>query len=173
MDILFAALGLFFVTIALFVFADRFAGGGFYWDKLSHDAGGPLRGRPVAYAFVISAIGLWLITKDWHAATLALGFAVWRWPGWKINGRGGIDPTNVTDAFYLFVRHLLVLVIVIPAHYLLGHDWDFGLFAPPILFAVAGTWLGVLNGAKTLDNGPVEMIRGGFFGAMVGSLLLL
>lgn len=164
-------MGILLATIALFIFADRFSGGGFFWDKLGHDGGGPLRGRPVAYAFVLAALILFLLTKQWEAATLAVGFAVWRWPGWKINDKGGIDPKTSEDALWLFVRHLLAVVIVIPAHFALGWELNIGLFLVPVLFAAVATALGVLQGAGKINNGATEMLRGAAFGAMVGYLL--
>jgi hypothetical protein len=165
-------MGITLAAIALFVFADRFSGGGFFWDKLAHDHGGPLRGRPLYYATVIAALALFLLTKQWEAATLALAFAVWRLPGWKIGNHGGIDPKTTTDIAYVFVRHLLAAVIVIPAHFLL--NWEFGvpLFAAPMLFAAGATVLAALQGKGKITNGATEMARGALFGAMVGYLLV-
>lgn len=165
-------MGITLAAIALFIFADRFSGGGFFWDtKLSHDHGGPLRGRPLYYATVIAALALFLITKQWQTATLALAFAVWRSPGWKINDHGGIDPKTNEDIAYAFARHLLAVVIVIPAHFLLG--WEFGLplFVAPVAFAAGATALAALQGKGKIGNGATEMARGAMFGAMVGYLL--
>ena len=45
------------LLIALFGWANRFAGGGYGWQKLAHDHGGPLRGAGAFWAGLGAALG--------------------------------------------------------------------------------------------------------------------
>jgi len=159
------------LIIFLGLFADRFAGGGFWWDtKLAFDHGGPLHGRPVAYATVILAVGLALVTMNWKVAAFALAFALWRWPGWKINDKGGITPTTREDALWTFIRHLLI-VGVVPVAYLLHSNWVLALGLVPV-FAAKATLLAWWNGKEEgRVNWLVESLRGAVLGLMIWAIL--
>jgi uncharacterized protein YfiM (DUF2279 family) len=65
---------------------NRFAGGGLGWERLAHDHGGPVRGRPIYYVALALALTL---TPLYGLAGLACAANVllWRLPGWY----GAID----------------------------------------------------------------------------------
>ncbi len=155
--------------VLLFLFADRFSGGGLGWSHLSHDGGGPLRGRGIGYAAVL-AMAVLTLTVGWKIGLLsALTFGIWRSPAWKIAGKGGFTPRTTVDSIVYFVRNMLAGGAVVSAYWL-GRDWRVALVAV-VAFAVLSVLLGRYNAHQTDKgrdvNGLVEMVRGGLFGTML------
>lgn len=162
-----------FIFTLLFLFADRFSGGGFGWDKLAHANGGPLRGRGIGYAMILALLVIGL-TVGWKAgAVAAVAFGIWRSPAWKIAGKGGITPRSKADMAAYFVRHMLAAV-AIPLAYAAGLNWQAGLVTVPIFAALSvalGRWHAIETDKGRDTNGTVEMVRGGLFGAMLYAML--
>lgn len=156
--------------VAMYLVADRWSGGGFGWDRLTHDHGGPLRGRPLAYAGLALLIILSLI--NWRYGVLSLSFVWWRAFGWKDTG-GSMTPHTAEETFRLFLRHMYAAV-ALPLAYYLGLNWKIGLITLPLWAAAAallGYWL-AKGYDKGVDRNPiVESGRGALFGLMFWTLL--
>ena len=88
---------------------NRFAGGGLGWERLAHDHGGPVRGRPIYYVALALALAL---TPLYGLAGLACAANVllWRLPGWY----GAIDAgthehTRARDFAVMAARGLVAV----------------------------------------------------------------
>ena len=153
----------------IYAFADRFSGGGWPWSKLSRDHGGPLPGRPVAYAVMISGALVWMLCGVKAAVFASLVFAIWRWPAWRVMGRGGLTPTTGLDTAALALRHALAAVSI-PLAMLVGLDPLDGLTGL-LFFVWIATVIGTLYGDAVKigrDIGPqTELVRGLAFGMMI------
>ncbi len=148
--------------VLAFLFADRFSGGGFGWEKLSKDHGGPIGGRPIYYALLALLIGLYPL--GWQYSVMALGFGIWRIDGWK----GVLAPQNASETFKLFLRHLYALALV-PLALLTKFDWKVTAVAVVVWAALAAAlgFIGAKKQTATFDaNAYVESIRGALFGVM-------
>lgn len=158
--------------LILFCFTEHFTGGGFGWDRLTVDHGGPLHGRGIYYAVPLTALILGV--QNWKLAVLTLGYALYRSPGWKIGDKGGMTPQTVEDTFYWFLRHLFALPLIAFAYWM-GMNWKIGLITVPA-FALVATVLGVWFGHEKATGKDVcpqtEIIRGLAFGAMIWSFTL-
>lgn len=150
------------IFVLAFLVADRFSGGGFGWEKISKDHGGPIGGRPIYYALLALLIGLYPL--GWQYSVMALGFGIWRLDGWK----GVLAPSNAKETFKLFTRHLQALVLV-PLAYFAKFDWKIAAVAVVIWAALAAVvaYIGAKKQTPTFDaNAYIEMVRGALFGGM-------
>lgn len=157
------------LLVVLFAIADRFAGGGFGWNQLAHDHGGPLRGRPIYYSALAMMIASVAIMHHASALGFGMAFLLWRLPGWDIGLHDGLTPKTGEDFVFAIIRHLLALIVV-PFAMLMGHDWKIAAQAATA-FAVIAAMLGMVNGSfakKGKDiNYMIETARGAVFGLMV------
>lgn len=140
----------------LYLWADRFIGGGMGWQKLGHDHGGPLRGGPGPYAFAVLTLAGWF-TGGWPFVIAAVAWSTWRRVfGWKLAGHSAMTP-GPGEWEYALVRHSYLAVLLAAAH-------AFNLV--PISFVYAGvvhaiwaTVVGRLLADKIISNNLAEMIR--------------
>lgn len=151
------------LLIPLFAFADRFTGGGFGWNKLAHDHGGPLHGRGAYYAVPL-AIGVCYAMGGLHLAAFGLIWGLYRaalgfWTG-------TLDGKNVP---LTLTRHLLLVPAVLAVAVLWHRDLAMAL--PFVGYGLMATILAVEMGNKAWDterpqdiNGTVEITRGALFG---------
>lgn len=161
--------------IAALAFSDAFTGGGFGWNKLTVDHGGPLHGRGSYYvALPLLALGylayglaglelmvIWLIYRS------AFGF-----PSDTITGK----RLRAT-----IIRHLLPImgVIFVAA----ANHLSLLIVTPFVAYAAGATWLAVNYGAAcdaaaaearaAPSLNPTEAARGALFGVAVLAALRL
>jgi hypothetical protein len=141
---------IFMLALAL---ADGFCGGGFGWNRLTKDHGGPLRGRP-GYYVALPLIGLGWLAGGAPGAGLALIWLVYRsafgFPDNTITGRK-LPAT--------FLRH----AVLIPALFVWGlpHGlaYAFTAAALTMLYAVAATYVAVEYGTY-LDHLAIDPEQG-------------
>ena len=113
---------LFLVSMLGFALADRWCGGGLGWEKLAHDHGGPLRGRPSYYVIIpLLALGYFLgghmgleLALAWLIYRAALGF-----PDDTLNGK---------RLFATLLRHATMVGLAAVALLVVHHH------APEVLF---------------------------------------
>lgn len=153
----------------IYSYADRFAGGGAGWQKLGKDHGGPLGSRPLYWAALISGAIVWM-SFGWPAALIGtLTLLIWRGPGWKVFGRGGLAPQSVSDGAMLALRHALAGVGGLAAVWV-GLD-PYRALTGSLAFIVTATLIGAAYGASVRRGHDVgawtEIIRGAGFGAMM------
>lgn len=190
--------GLLMVQALAYGVADRFAGGGFGWNRLAHDHGGPLHGKGTFYATpLLMALG-YFIGGWWLAGTaLAWGFYRGGLP-WKIAGHSAITPETVGDHVVGLLRHALPALIMGAAAVIAIQDgYDAPILLPPMLLLAAFAAIslasayahligllrnGAIMGRMTSDevaraatraNGRVEFVRGVMFGLCVGVAWIL
>jgi hypothetical protein len=159
--------------VLAFSLYDRFCGGGLFWKM-----GIFTRGRPIYY--VVLMLGVDVAVDAWLSPHLmlwpvAVGWLIWRWPGWKLFG-GSLNPQTLPEIGGTFARHSLILAV--PALYALAGRLDMALELLPwlALFPVSATALGVLNGDEAKVgrdvNWFVELMRGAIFGGLVAQVLV-
>lgn len=103
--------------IPLFAVLNRFSGGGVFWDRLSRDHGGFLRGRPIYYSFVVLAFCLTPL-YGWPGFLLALSFLLWRLPGWYgSHDMGSYGHTTGRDFLVMFARGFVAFPVFLYAQY--------------------------------------------------------
>jgi hypothetical protein len=156
------------------MFADRFNGGGFGWDKLTVNHGGPLHGRGIYYC--LPALGIAYLIWGWLGfATFAVWF-VYR--GAFGFGKGTLAPTG-HDVIRTLFRHL----IPIPAMLLINVGFHVPMWTLVIygVYAVAATFF-AMQFAKALTkpipegydpNDTCEKQRGFAYGVAVALYLLV
>lgn len=161
----------------LFAWADRFAGGGFGWDKLAHDHGGPLRGHSAAYTALLVIPIPWIFAGYWGAL---FGFAwfVARLMSWRIDGHSAITPRH-GELRYSFLRHSYPLIPIFICWTILA-VFPSGIQTPWLFFLmwaypVIATGLAKLQYDFYLGgddiNATVEIYRGALFGILAGIVL--
>lgn len=156
------------ILALIFAFADRFAGGGFGWTKLG------LRGRPLWYAGPVAGLLTTLVAGGWQVGLIAaLSFMIWRGPGWRIGGKGGLAPQTVTDTAFLALRHALASVLL-PMALMAGLD-AYAALTGLLGFIVVATLLGRAYGESVRrgrDIGAlIETSRGALFGFLIWTLV--
>lgn len=154
------------ILALIFALADRFAGGGFGWTKLG------LRGRPLWYAGPVAGL-LTTLVAGWQVGLIAaLSFMIWRGPGWRIGGKGGLAPQTVTDSAFLALRHALAGVLL-PMALMAGLD-AYAALTGLLGFIVGATLLGRAYGESVRRGqdvgGSIEVVRGILFGGMIWTL---
>lgn len=161
---------LFIVLIVLFAFTDRFTGGGFGWDKLTVDHGGPLHGRGIYYAGPVLLALSWLL-GGLPAVVLAVIWCVYR-------AAFGFSTGTTTGANLAstLMRHILPApVVLFWAVHFEAPFWVVGAF---VAYAIAATVLARWNGKQAAagqdGNDVVETARGALYGvATVFALMQL
>jgi hypothetical protein len=104
-------LTLFLISVSLFTFVNRFCGGGFGWNKLSIDGGGPLRGRPIYYV-VIPMLILFPYFFGILGALIAVSFLCWRMPAWYgVIDMGSNTGTLKNDVITFFFRNFFAIPV--------------------------------------------------------------
>lgn len=165
--------GLLVATLSVaYAAADRFSGGGLGWEKLKHDGGGFLRGRPIYYAIPLLAGVTYL--ADPHNTWLWLGllaWALWRLPGWKLFG-GRMDPKTTSELAGTYVRHSVVFLALVATLAVNGKMSILDGTGIAIVYPMVATGLGVyLRWFKDHDghdvNWVVEVARGTVFGTIL------
>lgn len=155
------------ILILIFAFADRFAGGGLGWPKLS------LRGRPLWYAGPLAGALVWMTAGPLVAAVAFGAFMIWRGPGWKVFGRGGIAPQSWPDIAALALRHSLASV-ALPLAAWVGLD-PYKAVSGLVCFILGATLIGIIYSASVEKGRDIgawsEIARGALFGAFVWSLI--
>lgn len=161
----------------LYSLADRFSGGGLGWERLKHDGGGFLHGRPLYYAFlgllIPSVAANYLIP---HGELFLYGlsaWAVWRSPGWHFLG-GTLNPKTTKELFGTFLRHF---VFVMPVYIWLMADTNIVWWAPVItmgVWAATSATIAYIASCSQEDdvdlNNVVELTRGAVYGVFLGLL---
>lgn len=161
----------------LYALADRFSGGGLGWERLKHDGGGFLRGRPLYYAFlgllIPSVAANYLIP---HGELFLYGLSawvVWRSPGWHFLG-GTLNPKTPRELFGTFLRHF---VFIMPVYIWLMADTNIVWWAPVIAMtawaaaSAASAYFVSYNQEDGSDlNYAVELTRGTLYGSFLGLL---
>ncbi len=145
---------------ALWLVADRFCGGGFGWNRLTKDHGGPLGGKPTYYAVPVLMALSWALggpdSGPWFALS-ALLWGIYRgaFP-WKLAGHEVMTP-EIRDLGYAYARHAF------PAIFLLGilavgmaNGWSVpregaGMLVGMLAYAGAATWL-AYNFGQVIEN---------------------
>ncbi|WP_293400482.1 hypothetical protein [Phenylobacterium sp.] len=163
------------LTLA-FSAADRFAGGGLGWSRLTVDHGGKFRGRPLWYVAAPLAL---LATMAGRSAglVLAIGWIIYRGPGWRVGTWSAMTPDrrDVVGLAVAAFRHAVAFAAPIGAGLAGGRVIGLGEAAfAALLYGVAATGLGLLLAAHADGEGDpnagVELARGAVFGLLAGLL---
>lgn len=133
---------------AVYGWANRFAGGGFGWEKLAHDHGGPLRGHSTLWAglgavLVSTLIGVALLPHlTAPLGMLAFGWALCRAIDFP---KDTATPDTLGEIALAFGRHALVAAVGQGVG-ILFHLPHLGLCL--LAWAVAATGLAIFYGVK-------------------------
>lgn len=150
-------------NIPAYAFSDRFIGGGFGWDKLTVDHGGPLHGRG-SYYVALPLLLLGYLTGGLLLLLLALLWLLYR--AAQGNDDGVLDGRNLKSTL---IHHSGVLLFI-------------GFYAmvttQPLVFAAFATYAGIAIALATLAglglaNRVAEVTRGGAWGAAMVITALL
>ena len=158
------------LLIPLYAVADAYAGGSFL-----HSVSRKIPGRAVFWAAIILAVAGYLLC-GLFGALCALGWFIWRTPGWKVFG-GSATPSSAVEALGTLARHMIATPLLMLSAYWTGHD----VFTAAIggaLFALAATLLACWYEDRVHkavvevrpigdENTWVETLRGAAFGLVV------
>ncbi len=182
------------LLVPAYAFSDRFTGGGFGWDKLNHDAGGPLRGRGTYYV-TLPLMGLGYLAGGLPLAVAALVWAIYRaaFP-WKLfGGVSAMTPgSSPRELLFAYLRHAIGAPILFGIDFVCktnGYDFDampyvFGNLAfAAVATILAKSYSDQLENWKDLPadvmadkaasfNNKLEIMRGGAFGLAMSLALL-
>lgn len=160
-----------------YLWADRFSGGGFGWQKLSHDGGGPLRGHGTLYAGLVVILVGYLLFAVW-GALIGVAWALARSCPWKLSGHSAMTPDNQDLGFALF-RHAYP-VLIIGVIWFVCHENGYLTAPEPFIwyltFPPLATLLAIRNRQAVDDrqdiNGTIECCRGWAFGVLTALILI-
>lgn len=152
------------ILIPLFMWADRFIGGGYGWEKLGYDNGGPLRGGPALYALLPLALAAYWV-GGWPFVTIVAAWGYWRrGMGWKLSGHSAMTP-QWADIPYALVRHSFIAPILALASLVNPTLWPYvGLGISHAAVSTALAWR-LTKGEIT--NHQLEPARGFIFGFLL------
>lgn len=161
--------------LVLYGWADRFSGGGFGWDRLSRDGGGPLRGHGVFYAGIVLLLSGYLLA-GWWGLGFGLAWSIARSMPWRVAGRSAMTP-NKKDIPYALFRHSYAVILLWGAGFA---AWVNGEAGPPlmpvlVLYPILSTMLARYYAERVRwgeDIGArIEIFRGAIFGLLTGVIL--